>query len=115
MVVPPADHERVLPRFTALRPSLGDAFYTGTWDDGFDHAETLARITVPTTLIHTNWAYDDSGILMAAMDGDDADRARSLIPDVEFCKVDSGHNFHWEKPKDFVGILLQTQQRVRSW
>lgn len=53
---------------------------TGTWDGGFDHAETRARITVPTTLIHTNWAYGDSGILMAAMDGDDADRARSLIP-----------------------------------
>lgn len=96
-------------------PRFGDAFFTGTWDEGFDHAATLARITVPTVLVHTNWAYDDTGILMGAMDGDDAARARSLIPDVEFTKVDSGHGFHWEKPDEFTTILLHTKQRIEVW
>ena len=67
----------------------------------------MARIAVPTTLIHTYWAHDD-GILMAAMD---ADRARLLIPNVKSLHVDSGHNFHWEKPSDFAELLLRTQQR----
>lgn len=93
-------------------PHFGASFYTGEWDEGFDHAATLARITVPVALIHTNWEYDDRGLLMAAMDGDDAARARDLIPDVQFFKVDSGHNFHWEKPGDFVEIILQTMQRI---
>ncbi|MBK8420652.1 hypothetical protein [Candidatus Villigracilis saccharophilus] len=82
-------------------PCFGDTFYTNSWNTGFDHAETLANIQVPAVLIHTNWSYNADGILMAAMDDKDAERARSLINDVQFFKVDSGHGFHFEKPGDF--------------
>lgn len=95
-------------------PRFGDAFYTGTWDAGFDHAGTLAAIDVPAVLIHTNWQYDDDDILMAAMDGDDAERARSLLKDVEFYKADSGHGFHWEKPDAFVQRVRDVAARTRS-
>lgn len=91
-------------------PRYGEAFYTGSWDEGFDHADALARIAVPAVLIHANWEYDADGILRAAMDDKDAERARSLLKTVEFIRVDSGHGFHYEKPKDFVRIL----QRFRT-
>lgn len=109
--LPPALNES----FRALDgydPRFGNTFYTGAWDVGFDHAATLAGITVPTVLIHTNVDHDDNGILMAAMDDDDAARARSLIPNAQFHKVDSGHNFHWEKPQEFIDILLQLKGRL---
>lgn len=93
-------------------PHFGDAFYTDRWDDGFDVADALARITQPAVLIHTNWSYTDDGILMAAMDADDAERARSLIAGVEFFKVDSGHGFHFEKPAAFIKIVLDFGKRV---
>lgn len=93
-------------------PRFGDAFYTGSWDDGFDVADTLARITEPAVLIHTNWSYTDDGILMAAMDADDAERARSLVAGVEFFQVDSGHGFHFEKPAQFIQIVLDLGERL---
>lgn len=91
----------------AYDPRFGEAFYTGSFHEGFDHAETLQHIQVPAVLIHANWSYDENGILLAAMDADDAERVRSLIPDVDFRKVDSGHGFHFEKPKEFVQIVRE--------
>lgn len=91
-------------------PRFGDAFYTDSFDAGFDHAGALSRIAVPAVLIHTNWSYV-AGILRGAMDGHDAERARSLIKDVTFVKVDSGHGFHVEKPDDFVAIMTNFRAR----
>lgn len=90
-------------------PRFGEALYTDRRDDGSDVAATLARITSPAVLIHTNWSYTDEGILMPALD--DADRARSLIPGVEFIKVDSGHGFHFEKPAGYLKILFDFGRR----
>jgi pimeloyl-ACP methyl ester carboxylesterase len=93
-------------------PRFGETFYDNSFHVDFDHAQTLAGISVPTALIHTNWSYDDSGILLAAMDGDDAERARTLLKDVEFYRVDTGHGFHFEDPDHFVEILRDLEQRV---
>lgn len=60
---------------------------------------------MPVVLIHANWSYDEDGILMAAMDEADAQRAVDCIPNVRFVRVDSGHGFHFEKPKQFVQLL----------
>ncbi|MFJ9556524.1 alpha/beta fold hydrolase [Nocardiopsis sp. NPDC101807] len=93
-------------------PRFGEAFHDNSFHDGFDHAGTLARITVPTVLIHADWSYGEDGVLLAAMDGDDAARARSLIEGVEFHRVDSGHGFHFERPRDFVRIVRGFGERV---
>jgi pimeloyl-ACP methyl ester carboxylesterase len=94
-------------------PRFGDAFYTGSWDTGFDHEATLAAIHVPAVFIHTNWSYDPDGILLGATDGKDAALARSLIKGVQFYQVNSGHGFHWEKPDAFVKIVDDLANRVR--
>lgn len=109
--MPPAFNElfRAMP---AYDPRFGDAFYDGSFHRGFDHAATLARIRVPSVLIHTNWSYDDNGILLAAMSGEEAERARSLIEGVEFHKVDSGHAFHFERPAQFLEIVLDFAGRL---
>jgi len=93
-------------------PRFGDAFYTGSFHDGFDHAETLRSIRVPAVLIHCNWSYDENGILLAAMDGDEAERARSLLSNVQFYKVNSGHGFHFEKPKEFIQIMRDFREQL---
>lgn len=93
-------------------PRFGVAFYTDSWDVGFDETEALARFPAPAVLIHTNWSYDAEGILMAAMDDRDAERARSLLNDVEFFKVVSSHGFHFEKPRNSIRILIDFAQRI---
>lgn len=93
-------------------PRFAEAFYDNSFHDDFDHAEVLGSIAVPAVLIHTNWQYDEKGILLAAMDAEEAERARSLIPDVVFYKVDSGHGFHFEKPREFIRIVLGLKARL---
>jgi pimeloyl-ACP methyl ester carboxylesterase len=63
-------------------------------------------------LIHANWSYDDNGILLAAMDGNDAERARTLLHDVEFHRVDTGHGFHFEDSDRFDEILRNLEARL---
>jgi len=87
-------------------PLFGETFYDCTWHDNFDHAEALSQITCPSVLIHTNWSYDENGILMAAMSGDDARRAYELIEDCTLINVDSGHDVHMEEPDAFINILI---------
>ncbi|MEA4846401.1 MAG: alpha/beta hydrolase [Clostridiaceae bacterium] len=80
---------------------FGDTFYDCSWFDNFNQAETLSRINCPSVLIHTSWSYSNDGVLLAAMDENDAQRAHELIPGNELINVKSGHDFHYEKPKEF--------------
>ena len=84
---------------------FGDTFYDCSWFDGYDREQVLSAIRVPTVLIHTNWSVDEHQVLMAAMSGEDAQRAHELIPGNQLIKVDSGHDFHAEKPEAFVRLM----------
>lgn len=95
-------------------PRFGEAFYTGSFDEGFDHADTLSRITVPVAQIHVKPRYDSAGILQAAMSDDEAERARSLLADVELYRANTGHNFHFDDPRRFVRIVDDLERRVRA-
>ncbi|PXY38229.1 hypothetical protein BA062_00225 [Prauserella flavalba] len=100
-------------------PGFGVAWHEGHWYDGFDTAEALASVEMPTTLIHTNWwlnrhgtSYDDRGVLMAAMDGDDVARAAGLLDDPGLVTISSGHLVHFERPKEYLAALAGLTARV---
>lgn len=110
--MPPAMNElvRVLDSYD---PVFGDAFYTGAWHEGFDHAEALSNLSVPTVLMHANWQMDPSGTtLLGAMHDDDALRSRALIDGVDFRRVDAGHAVHFDQPRIFTDIIRETAARV---
>ncbi|MCO1657236.1 alpha/beta fold hydrolase [Pseudonocardia humida] len=104
-MLPPTVNEpyRAMPEYD---PRFGEAFFDGSFHRGFDHAVVLRRITAPVVLVHASWSYDANGVLLAAMDADDARRARSLLRDVEFHEVDTGHGFHVEDPERFLDLVL---------
>ena len=93
-------------------PRFGEAFWTDSWDDGWDHADTLGRIAVPSTLVHTKVTYDDTGILLAAMGYEEAQRAREALTDERFVKVETGHGFHDEAPRQFIALVDDLAQRA---
>lgn len=86
-------------------PRFGTAFYDGTWNEGFDHAETLKKIQCPTLLIQSNFSYLEDGTLDGAMSQEMADRAVSLIVTCKYVKVDAGHVTNLEVPDQFVQII----------
>lgn len=93
-------------------PRFGDAFFTGAWDEGFDHEETLRRIEAPTTLIHADWEYGSDGILQGAIDDADAQRISSLNENIELVRVRSGHNVHGEAPDKFLALVRAIADRA---
>jgi pimeloyl-ACP methyl ester carboxylesterase len=95
-------------------PRFGDTFYDTSWNQNFDHAEALARIQAPSVLIHTNWSYNQDGVLMAAMSGPDAERAHELIRGNELINVNSGHDVHFEHPQEFVKIMTDFLEKVKE-
>lgn len=104
----------------AYDPAFGAAWVTDDWYDGFDTEEALAAVRVPTTLIQTNYfeattgsAVQD-GVLMAAMDSEDAARALRLLPEgTPLVRVKSGHLVHFEKPEDYLDAVGALTARVR--
>lgn len=88
-------------------PKFGNTFYDSTWNKSFDHAEALSKINCPSVLIHASWSFDENEILMAAMSGDDAEKAHSIIKNSKLVDIVSGHDVHYEKPKEFIEIMVE--------
>jgi pimeloyl-ACP methyl ester carboxylesterase len=86
-------------------PRFGAAFYDGTWNAGFDHAEHLAKISCPALLLHANFSFLPDGTLNGAMTQEDADKAMSLLPNGTYRRVDATHVVHLDKPDLFVDVL----------
>ncbi len=93
---------------------FGDAFYDCTWFQNYNREELLLGIRCPSVLIHANWSFSDDGILLGAMSGDDAKRAHELIPGNKLIKVDSGHDVHYEKPREFIQIMMDFLNEVSN-
>lgn len=78
---------------------------TGSWFEGVDQAELLARITCPVIYLKAKTNYGDDGMLYAANTDEDAERMIGLIVDCEMREVDSGHDIHYEKPEVFIEAI----------
>ncbi len=93
-------------------PSFSRAFYDGSAQVGFDHVETLSRVTCPMLLIHADWfRHPDLG-LVGAMDDEDIRRARELVADFHYKHIHAGHVIHMQKPQQFVATIREFAQSV---
>jgi len=94
-------------------PHFGDAFYDGSWHGDLTHEDILSKISCTSILIHTNWSYDENGMLLAAMNDKDANHAHSLMQNNKLIKVKSGHGFHFEKPEEFIKIMMEFKEEIK--
>jgi len=86
-------------------PRFGAAFHDGSWNAGFDHAETLAKIDCPALLLQADFSFLPDGTLNGAMRQEDADHAMSLLPDGTYRRVDATHVVHLAAPELYVRTL----------
>lgn len=85
-------------------PRFGAAFYNGSWNTGFDHADALARIGCPILLLHAHWEMLPDGTLNGAMRDEEAQRAAALLRHGQLISVDAGHVVNLENPGLFVRL-----------
>lgn len=86
-------------------PQFGNAFYEGTWNEGFDHAKALQKIECPALLLHANYEITEAGILNGAMSQEQADKAVSLLKNGTYMSIDSSHVVNLERPEEFCRIV----------
>lgn len=113
LFIMPPEVNRAFSAMDDYDPHFGDAFYTNRFHEGFDHAETLRQVGVPTALVYTDLGYDDDGLLIGAMDQDDVERVQALLYDVELYQVPSGNTFHYERPEEYASIVRSLRGRCR--
>lgn len=87
-------------------PLFGEAFYTDSFNDGIAHEELLHGINCKTLFLKAKTAFDDNGLLMAALSDEDLRHVMELIPDCTLTRFDCGHAIHIEKPKEFLSAIL---------
>ncbi len=84
------------------------AFVEGTAGEGFDHAETLARITQPILFLHANW-FVHQGRLLGALDDQDVEHTKRLVKGPwKYVKMDCGHAIALDAPD-------QEAEEIRTW
>ena len=86
---------------------FSDTFYTGSWFDGMDQAETLSKIQCPTVYLKALVQYGKDGVLYAANSDEDAARVMQLVDHCQMLTIKSGHNIHCEYPDFFVAAFDQ--------
>ncbi len=64
----------------------------------FDPEDALKKVSCPMLLMQANWSRDETWGLLGAMDGEDVERIRALVPGLRYAKVDSGHAIHMGEP-----------------
>lgn len=101
----PATIQEMIRGLDEYDPRFGAAFYDGTWNEGFDHAEALTQIECPVLLLQAEFSYLEDGTLNGAMSVETAEKAVSLIPNCQFQNVDCSHVINLEIPDEFAQIL----------
>ena len=86
-------------------PRFGAAFYDGSWNAGFEHAEALKRIQCPVLLMQANSSRMPDGTLNGAMTQQDAELASSLLKNGKYVRVDASHVVNLDKPELFTKTL----------
>lgn len=88
-----------------------DADFSQAWVDGqiyegLDHTDALRRAKCPMLLLHANWVRHPDYGLVGAMD-DDAARARTLAPEMQYRRIDSDHVIHNHNPDLYIDAIRE--------
>lgn len=86
-------------------PRFGEAFFSDRFHSGIPHEDILRKIRCRTLFMKAQTNISEDGILMAALNEEDLERAAALLGDCQIVRFDCGHGIHVEKPREFVGCL----------
>lgn len=88
-------------------PRFGETFYNDSFHCGIPHEELLKGISCRTVFMKAKTAFNEDGLLMAALSEEDLERVSQLIPDLHIQRFECGHGIHLEKPGEFTDCILR--------
>lgn len=95
-------------------PHFGQAFYDGTWNAGFNHAEALQKIVCPVLLIQADTSFLPDGTLNGAMSEENAAFALSRLQSGRLVRVQARHVVHLEEPDEYIRQVNSFLRKINS-
>lgn len=83
-------------------PHFGQAFYDGTWNENFNHADALCLIECPVLLLKGDSFTDSNGALHGAMSEENADFALSRLSRGSCVQISAASVLHTEAPEEYL-------------
>ncbi len=86
---------------------FGKAFFDGTWNEGFDHAHALTKISCPVLLMQSEAVYSEDGTLLSAMSDEAVSFVLSRLNHGTYLKIPAGDITHLRDPQTFVTAVSE--------
>lgn len=83
-------------------PDFSRALVDGRFYEGLDHAEALQRVRCPLLVLHADWRRLPEHGLIGAMDDEDAEEIRRLVPQCRYERIAANHVIHMFRPTRFT-------------
>ncbi|MCR4951422.1 MAG: alpha/beta hydrolase [Solobacterium sp.] len=93
-------------------PHFGKAFYEGTWNRDFDHADALCQITCPVLLMQADTSFLPDGTLNGAMSAENAQFALSRLQNARYVQIHARHVIHLEKPEEYLKHMHEFMKKA---
>jgi pimeloyl-ACP methyl ester carboxylesterase len=108
----PAETRMMIKSLSVYDPDFTRSFVDGRAYAGFSHAEALQKTKCPVLLLQANWFRHPRYGLVGSMDEEDLRRFHSLVPQVRYQRITSGHMIHFEKPKEYRKVVTAFIDRL---
>ena len=86
----------------------------GRLSHNFDPEAALMKVKCPMLLLQANWSRHKTWGLLGAMDRQDVEKIKSMVKDIHYAKIDSGHGIHIGEPKWYIEQLTNFVQAISS-
>jgi len=74
----------------------------GRLSEGFDPEDALKKVTCPMLLLQASWSRHKTWGLVGAMDDIDVQKIQSLVKNIRYAHIESGHAIHFVKPNWYL-------------
>ncbi len=86
----------------------------GRLSRNFDPVDALKKVKCPMLLMQAHWSRHPYWGLLGAMDAADVQKIRSLVKDVRYAFIDSGHGIHVGEPDWYLQQVEAFLKEVES-
>jgi pimeloyl-ACP methyl ester carboxylesterase len=98
----PYEQRAGLKFFAEYDVDFSRATIDGRLSEGFDPEDALSKVNCPMLLLQASWSRHETWGLLGAMDDADVLRIKSLVRDLRYAHIESGHSIHLGEPKWYL-------------
>jgi pimeloyl-ACP methyl ester carboxylesterase len=84
--------------FMSYDTDFSQATIDGRLSEGFDPEDALKKVQCPMLLLQASWSRHETWGLLGALDDKDVQRIQSLVKDLRYAHINSGHGIHIGEP-----------------